>query len=188
MGKLLQQRLVPDPSMSDSEFLYQQNRERDRARSIGVKPRTSIGKVIVEENAITRIGALAYIRRREQHHEFAAERFKSLYEARYGSGNPAMDASRIQVDSSPIAHDSGMAAKLDRTEAIKDAEVALGKDAFDRLVALLALEEPAGEGQGWRKRFASVDQVLRDLDALSVHWKGASRHVILAVPNAREVC
>src|SRR4051812_32765325 len=72
-------------------------------------------RVTVEENAMTRIGALCFIRRRQPHHERAAEEFKSLYEARYGGNGGAMDPSRVQVDTSPIAHDSGMAAKIDRT-------------------------------------------------------------------------
>lgn len=183
MGRLIRNRLVPDPSITDAEYLYQKNRERERAESEGREPRLSIGRVWVEENAVSRIGALCFIRRREPHHEAAAEKFKGLYEARYGAGNPAIDPSRVIVDNSPIAHDSGMAAKIDRTVAIESAEKLLGKEAFNRLVALLVLEEPVQEGAtilpsgepNRRHVRKAVDVVLGDLDALSVIWGYRSR-------------
>lgn len=164
-------RLIPDPSMTDSEYIHQHNLERERAQKAGVKPNLDVGKVWAEERSITRLGALCYIRppRRQPHHEAAAERFKSMYEARYGIGNPAIDAGRPIVDNSPIAHDSGMAAKIDRTWRLKQAEDH-DKAMFDRLVALLVLEVPAGDGQHWRHRSASVDQVLADLDCLAAIW------------------
>lgn len=175
MGRHIQNRLVPDPSMTDAEFLHQKNLERERAETLGVDPKLSIGKVWVTENAIERMGALCFIRRREHHHEAAAEQFKALYEARYGTGNPALDTSRVIVDSSPIAHDSGMAAKIDRTWRLAQAESELGKAAFNRLVALLVLCIPAGEGLTSRPRQRSVDAVLFDLDRLSAVWGLAKR-------------
>lgn len=175
MGRIIQNRLVPDPSMSDAEFLHQKNQERDRAEALGIEPRLSIGRVWVQENAVERMGALCFIRRRERHHEAAAEQFKALYEARYGAGNPAMDASRVVVDTSPQAHDSGMAAKIDRTWQLRQAEEGLGKSAFNRLVALLVLHIPAGEGLSSRPRQRTIDMVLSDLDQLSSIWGYARR-------------
>lgn len=177
MGRLLQNRLVPDPSMTDAEFLHQKNRERERAQTVGVKPNLDVGKVWAQENAMSRMGALCYIRppKRQPHHEMAAELFKSLYEARYGAGNPAMDTSRIIVDSSPVAHDSGMAGKLDRTWKLQQAKEGLTSAAFDRLVAVLVLEVPAGEGVHWRNRSAMVDLILTDLDTLCGIWELRSK-------------
>lgn len=172
MGRIeIRNRLVPDPMMTDAEYLHQKNVERERAEAMGREPRLSIGKVWVQENATARIGALCFIRRKEAHHEMAAERFKSLYEARYGAGNGSMDPGRVQVDTSPIAHDSGMAAKIDRTIDLRDAETQLGKPAFDRLVALLVLCIPAGEGLSSRPRQRAVDAVLVDLDNLATVWR-----------------
>lgn len=155
--------------MTDSEFYHQQAQEREDAERLGRDPRLTIGKVWVQENAMERIGALCFIRRREAHHEMAAERFKALYEARYGIGNPALDASRVVVDTSPIAHDSGMAAKIDNTWRLKQAED-YDKPMFNRLVALLVLCEPAGDGLSSRPRQRNVDLVLNDLDRLSTLW------------------
>lgn len=142
-------------------------------------------RVTVEENAMTRIGALVFIRKREDYHERAAEEFKSLYEARYGGQGGAMDPGRVQVDTSPIAHDSGMAAKIDRTTKIKIAEDALGKVSFNRLVACVVLGIPFSEmapvsptGRP-NDRFVAkhASMLLEDLEALAELWGYASRKV-----------
>jgi len=167
--------------MTDAEFLHQKNVERERAEAAGQEPRLSIGRVWVQENAVERIGALCFIRRREQHHEAAAEQFKALYEARYGAGNPALDASRVIVDTSPIAHDSGMAAKIDRTWRLEQAEQ-YDKAMFNRLVALLVLCIPvsdyapkASSGRTNDRRVRQLtDDALFDLDRLAELW-GLSR-------------
>jgi hypothetical protein len=145
-------------------------------------------RVTVEENAMTRIGALCFIRRRTKDQEQAAERFKSAYEAMFGSGVPALDNSRPVVDRSPIAHDSGMAAKIDRgydirrllwgmpaTEHREGLQPYLTQQETDRLVAALVLCIPAGEGLSWRPRQRAVDELLSALDSLSVYWGLKSR-------------
>lgn len=174
----LRNRLVPDPMMTDAQYLYEVQQERQRARDEGREPKLSVGKVWAVENAVTRLGALCFIRRRQDHHEKAAEHFKNLYEHLYGSGNPAVDPARVQVDTSIQAHDSGIAAKIDRTRALHEAEVVLGKAAYNRLVALLVLCIPAGQDvdlmpsgrRNDRQVKASIDQVLEDLDQLADVW------------------
>lgn len=135
-------------------------------------------KVTVEENTMTRIGALAFIRRREGYHERAAEEFKSLYEARYGGQGGAMDPGRVQVDTSPVAHDSGMAAKIDRTVKLEMALKSLDKAALNRLVACVILgvscEDqsdtlPSGRANQ-RQSGRCVDETLAALDHLATIW------------------
>lgn len=172
-----QSRSIPDPSMTDAEFLYQKRREQDRSERLGVKPRLDIGKVQAQENAMSRMGALCFIRppKRQDHHERAAEQFKTLYEARYGLAGGSMDPSRIQVDTSPIAHDSGMAAKIDRTSAIKAAEDYLGPDMFRELVRVIILESPVGEGLTSRPAQRAADRLLDILDLLAEFWGAKSK-------------
>ena len=135
-------------------------------------------RVTVEENAMTRIGALCFIRKREDHHERAAAEFKSLYEARYGGQGGAMDPSRVQVDTSPIAHDSGMAGKIDRTVKLEMALKAMDKSTKDRLVACLVLgvscEDqsdtlPSGRAN-MRQSGKCVEETLAALDWLATQW------------------
>jgi hypothetical protein len=162
-------RKVDDPSMSDSEYLYQRAKRPENP---------DIGKVWATENALTRIGALCYVRRRERHHEKAAEVFKAMYEALYGCGSPAMDASRVQVDTSPIAHDSGMAAKIDRGWRIAEAIKFLGEERANRIIACVVLcikcEDgadvmPSGE-RNRRQVMREVTGLLSALDMLAGHW------------------
>lgn len=161
MGQTLRQRVVDNPSLTDG-LAYSEQRNQHL-------------KITVTENAMTRIGALCFIRRREPHHERAAEIFKNLYEARYGSASGAMDPSRVQVDTSPIAHDSGMAAKIDRTWAIQQAEQQMPTQLFDALVSCIVLGIPAGEGEHWRVRSRNIDAVLEALESLSVLWRLAAK-------------
>lgn len=142
-------------------------------------------RVSVEENAMTRIGALCFIRKREDHHERAAAEFKSLYEARYGGQGGAMDPSRVQVDTSPIAHDSGMAGKIDRTVKLEMALKAMDKLTKDRLVACLILgvsvadtapTSPAGRPND-RYVAKQTALLLDDLEWLAVRWGYATKKV-----------
>jgi len=127
-------------------------------------------------NPMSRIGALCYIRARQPHQELAGQEFKTLYEARYGSGGGAVDASRVQVDTSHSnGNDAGMASRIDRTRKLYDAESGLGKARYNRLVALLVLCAPAGEGLHWRDRKDAVAEVLLDLDRLAAVWGYMSR-------------
>lgn len=179
MGRITNSRLVPDPMMTDAEFLHKQGIERERAQRLGVKPDLNVGKAWATENSVTRLGALCFIRppRRQPHHEHAAERFKSMYEALYGVGSPALDASRVVVDTSPIAHDSGMAGKIDRSGQLRAVE-AHDKAMFNRLVALLVLCIPVSEyapkassGRTNDRRVKQlVSEALDDLDRLSELW------------------
>jgi hypothetical protein len=135
MGIIKNHRLVPDPSMSDAEYYAQ------RAAN-PTKP--NLGRVLVEENAKTRIGGLALVRRRLNHHEKAAEWFKNAYEALYGGLAPAIDMSKVRVDTSIIAHDSGMVSRLDHGKALQDTIAALGRPATDRIISCVVFGDPAG--------------------------------------------
>lgn len=156
-----------------------------------VEPR----KEVVRERITTRIGALAFVRawngkagkdssgKRRLHHELTAERFLNLYEARYGRMSPAVDPSREPVDTSPIAHDSGMAGALDATKAIEELEFQTIRDGFIRapvfeahdfkfLVAVVCLSIPITHytettGRALEKE---VDRFLELLDRLAQHW------------------
>jgi hypothetical protein len=173
-GRITQSRLVPDPMMTDSEYYAQKANNP-------TKP--NIGKVWVEERPVTRIGALAFIRKRLHHHEIAAERFKTDYEALFGSGVPALDNARPVVDRSPIAHDSGMAAKIDRGASLLAAMDFVGPIARDRIIAAVVLAIPCEDAASTlpsglpnrRHVKREVDALLDALDSLSTFWGYRSR-------------
>lgn len=161
---VLELRSVDDPMETTAQLVAK------RAKKPG-DPR--VGKIDVMGNAMTRIGALCFVRRRLKHHDRAAERFKSLYEGLYGSGMPAVDAGRISVDNSITAHDGGIAGRLDRGAALGFAIDMLGKPAADLVVAVVVLGvtcSSLASLPGWRAREHVVDELLAALDRLSDKW------------------
>lgn len=187
MGRLITKRTVENPSYTDGLKYAEKEPAKPRRDAVGISdatgrrrggivytteaPKQEMARVKVEENIIARIGALCFIRKREPHHEHVAECFKNHYELAFGAGNPVGDPGRVQVDTSKVAHDSGIVAKIEHASKIKQAETRLGREAFDRLVACIILEIPAGGDLHWRTRTAMVDLVLSDLDCLAAAWK-----------------
>lgn len=152
--------------------------------------RRDTAKITVHEAATTRIGALSFIRpydkkkgdvqpgRRFPYHEQAAERFKSDYEALYGSAGGAVDPSNEPVDTSVVAHDNGLAARLDRGERLRRAKDYLGKGAFNEMIDMLIFCTPASEyadimpsGQRNQRQISKIEEArLAILESLSIHW------------------
>ncbi len=171
---IIEERRVDNPSYTDG--LYYGDSEQVRDRNM---------HVVVTENAMTRLGAFCHVKARNRlpHHERTAERFKSEYEALFGSGVPALDNSRPVVDRSPVAHDSGMAAKVDRGRDIIAVLAYLGKSDADLMIDWLVLCTPASEyadmmPSGVRNQRQISEYVamrLAVLDRLAVHWNYGSR-------------
>lgn len=162
-------RMVQDPMMTDAEFLHQRT----------LRPgHPNVGKVLVQENITTRIGGLAYVKRRSPHHEKAAQRFKGLYESMYGSGSPAVDASRVRVDTTIMSHDGGMARRVDMGQDLHAAMKMLGKEDSDCLIAVIVLgvrcadiaRDGANGKPTGRTTGVAVDQLLGALQQLAAAW------------------
>lgn len=165
----LETRMVPDPSMTDSEYLHQR---RTRPNS------PNVGRVQVMGNAMTRIGALCYIERASETQKSAAACFKSDYEALYGSGMPAVDAGRIQVDHSKMAHDTGMAARLDKWAKVQLAIQDLGMKDSNRVIAVVVLCIPVKDlltKDHWRAKKQETDALLASLDEIAPLWGLATK-------------
>lgn len=178
---------VPDPSMTPAQLIYEKGKERERAQRQSRKENMRVGQVQADVDRISDIGALCFIApydpekkegKRLPHHERAAREFKCRYEALYGQGSPAIDPSRIQVDSSITAHDSGVAFRIDNGAKLTLALAHLGEAGSDRVIAAVVLCIPAGSGAdrmpsgqlNQRQVRAGIDAFLADLDRLAEHW------------------
>lgn len=163
----LEERVVENPSYTDGLYYADAATVRDQRL-----------RHTVTGNAMTRIGALCFIRARQPHHEQAAARFKSLYESLLGSGAPAVDPERQPVDTSPTAHDNGMAARVDGYAELRSVETSIGKVAFSRIVASIVLgakcedlaDAMPGGKPNWRQVSALTDKLLAALDKVAAHW------------------
>lgn len=173
----IEERRIPDPSISWSQFIHELNEGRPDA-----------GQRTARVKMVTVIGALAYVNEakydragniiepgREPHHEEAAKRFKSLYEYLYGGTTKAVDPSNEPVDSSFVAHDAGMASRADKSRKMHDAEIKLGKVTFNVLVDMLVLCTPANAYGDWRKAAKINKERLSALDDLASLWELRSR-------------
>lgn len=155
--------------MSDAEYYAQRSANPS-------KP--NLGRVLVQENAMTRMGGLCLIRRRLNHHEKAAEWFKNAYEQLYGGISPAIDMAKVRVDTSIMAHDNGAVIKLDNGHEMRRLIVGTGqgehftppllsKAETDRIVACVVLCIPCSENAGPRGSGKLTGRALeREVDAL----------------------
>jgi len=155
---VLEDRIVDDPMMSDAELAHQRRRHPGRV----------VGKIGATGNAMTRIGALCHVRNRQPHHERAAEWFKAAYEALYGSGMPAVDAGRVQVDHSISAGDGGMARRIDAAFYLREVMAELGKRKADIVISVVVLGVPVRElADHWRERRVMGGDLLASLDEVA---------------------
>lgn len=152
-------------------------------------------KVGVIENAVTRLGALAFIPKpdkkkphpqpgcRYPHHEATAEDFKRSYEALYGRGAPAVDPSNEPVDTSLRIHDFGLAARIDRGDRLNAAINRLGKTSADMLIDMLVLGTPSSayaaimpSGEPNQRQVRSLNERrLAIIDTLAIMWGYSER-------------
>jgi hypothetical protein len=184
-------RMIDNPFEADGEFYHQR-----------LSDPTYAGKHEVTSNELTRIGALCFIpkfdpRKHDHrvhhphlcypHHEHSAARFKNEYEALYGSVSPAVDPAREPVQSSPTAHDNGMAARIDRADSIRmvlfgsqkpPSAPVLDAEGRDLLISAICFGDasekmvdklPSGKAN-WRKAQARSRRVLFWLAVLSRWW------------------
>lgn len=177
--KVLVPRVVDDPSETFAQFIH------------GVRtgePGRGNGKQQVTSNEMTRIGALCFFPKQrprdphdpkllQPHQDKAAERFKNEYEAIYGSVG-AMNPEGERVDTSPIAHDSGMAGRIDRGKSIRLAERILSKDQFNLILTCIVMGVPSDDlapilpsgKPNWRHVKQRNAAILVALTRLSLHW------------------
>lgn len=173
-GPELSMRMVPNPAATDAITIAAIEKAQGKPNA---------GKVAVLERLPTRIGGLYRVKIRQAHHERAAETFKNLYEAAYSNGLEANDNSKVQVDTSITAHDSGMAAIVDKARKLHDARIRLGDVRFYTMVSFIVNHVPFGDTVDRnlpdRARRLAVTALiidaLADLDKLCELWGISTR-------------
>lgn len=154
--------VIDDPSVSDANY-----------REWLASAKSGRTKIRVNADLYAQIGALACIKARQRHHVAAARRFRTEYEAAYGAGMaPAVDPSVTPVDTSPRAHDAGMAARVDRATSIREAIEHLGRDDADLIIAVVVLGLSMRDmGHVGKAGAHKVPELLDALDRLAEFWR-----------------
>jgi hypothetical protein len=165
--------LVPDPMLTDAEFLHR------RAKSPG---NDRVGMVQADVNMSTRIGGLALLRTRQQAHQEAARRFKAMFEGGRIGAPRAIDPEAIRVDRS-ASNDGGL---FEIGEGSRRAYIAVqtalgvGKVMFlEKMlvheVSVSAIARATYGNAGGAARMRVSEAFRLALDDLAVHFKLASK-------------
>jgi hypothetical protein len=168
-GRQIEQRLVPDPMMTDAEYF-----ERRR-----VRPGPNVGKVSADINMVELIGGLARVKNRTPLQEVAAARFRLLHERAHLSSARTMDYTAVRVDVSARsgggAAEHGEQARRDYRAAVRHLGM-LASSIVERVVIYdMSLREVAGGGG--RASVLAGEALRQALDDLAVHFKLVSKPV-----------
>lgn len=90
MSAIIQTRMIPDPMISDSEFIHQRSN----------KPGPHVGKIAAQVNMVELIGGFARFRNRTEAQEKAAAHYRILFERAQIGGARALDYAAVKVDTS----------------------------------------------------------------------------------------
>lgn len=161
--RLVQWRLVPDPTMSDAEYFAQ--------RQANDGPH--VGKAHAQVNMIGLIGGLARIKGRTPAQEQAAAHYRLLHERAQIGGARAIDYAAVRVDTSGspggLVLEIGEEARGDYADAVRYLGMMRSSLVERIIVHDMSLRDVAGGG-GRRVADARV-RLLDALDALAVHFR-----------------
>lgn len=165
-GRIIGERWVPDPSMTDAEYYHHRRTKSGR----------NVGKVEARINMVELIGGLARIDHTETQ-EAAAARFRLVYERAQIGGARATDYAKTKVDTSGPVDDMveavGAGARVEYSAAVQYLGM-IRSSLVERIVVHdLSISSVAGRGMRARRR-VTVD-LLSALDDLAVHFRLAGK-------------
>lgn len=169
MSKLqfIEDRLIPDPTMTDAEYFHQRQ----------TKSGPQVGKVVASINMLELIGGLARIRGRSEAQEAAAGKFRLLHERAQIGGARAMDYAAVKVDTSGPSQDGSSDRGEDARRQYKDAVRYLGmvRSGLVERVVVHDQSISALAGKNSRARSKITEDLLAAIDDLAVHFKLANK-------------
>lgn len=160
--RIVEHRLVQDPSMSDAEYFHQRQ----------VKSGPHIGKVYVAMNMIEYIGGLARLKGASEMQIMAAARYRNAYDRAQIGGARAVDYAAVKVDTSGPREDVLAGRQVDALEAYKDAVRCLGIIRSSFVERVVCHDQSlTHRGMGARARDRAKEVLLSALDDLAVHFQ-----------------
>jgi hypothetical protein len=160
--RIVQHRLVQDPSMTDAEYYHQRN----------VKSGPNVGKVVVAMNMVEYIGGLSRLSGASEMQIMAAAKYRQVYDRAQIGGARAVDYAAVKVDTSGPSDDPLAGRVADDLEAYKRAVRHLGM-MTSALVERVVCHDSAltTRGMGARARARAKDELFTALDDLAEHFK-----------------
>ncbi len=161
-SRIIEHRLVQDPSMSDAEYFHQRQ----------LKSGPLVGKVGVAMNMIEYIGGLARLKGASEMQIMAAARYRNAYDRAQIGGAKAVDYTAVKVDTSGPREDILQGHHVDALEAYKEAVRCLGMLRSSLIERVIVHDQPlTHRGMGARARAGAKDDLFSALDDLAVHFK-----------------
>lgn len=165
-NRIVEHRLIQDPSMSDAEYFHQRQ----------VRSGPNVGKVYAAMNMMEYIGGLARLKGASEAQIMAAAKYRSAYERAQIGGAQAVDYAAVKVDTSGPRGDPLNAHSLDALENYKRAVRCLGMLRSNLVERVIVHDQSlTRRGMGSRARMAAKDELFSALDDLVVHFGLATK-------------
>lgn len=161
-NRIIEHRLVQDPSMSDAEYFHQRQKRSG----------PNVGKVYIAMNMIEYIGGLARLKGASEMQIMAAAKYRNAYDRAQIGGARAVDYAAVKVDTSGPREDVLAGRQVDALESYKDAVRCLGMLRSSLVERVICHDQSlTHRGMGARARASAKDDLLRALDDLAVHFQ-----------------
>lgn len=148
--------MVPDPHMSDAEFIYQKDQARKRAEARGTQPNPNVGLVSVSRNMQTLMGGFCRFHGNRSQNQ-AAAKFRSLYESAQLGGGRACDPSVEPVDGGGVNPESVFERGADARKRLNEVRGILGEQVYRRVEFVIMGENGPTTYARWRFGMRSPD-------------------------------
>jgi len=159
--KFIEDKMVPDPSMSDAEYFHQRQK----------KSGPNIGKVSAKVNMSELIGGFARFDRRTEAQEAAAARYRGLHERAQIGRARAVDYAAVKVDTSGPTENRAGEIGQDARRRYADAVQFLGIVRSSLIERIVVYDVPVSKiAKGSRERERLTREVFAALDDLAVHF------------------
>jgi hypothetical protein len=165
-NRIVEHRLIPDPSMSDAEYFHQRQ----------TKSGPNVGKVTAAFSMIEYIGGLARLKGASEMQIMAAARYRMAYDRAQIGGARAVDYAAVKVDTSGPSGDPLAGRVADALQQYKEAVRCLGMIRSNLVERVVCHDQSlTHRGMGARARERAKEELFAALDDLAVHFKLATR-------------
>jgi hypothetical protein len=164
--RIIQHRLVQDPSISDAEYFHQRQ----------MKSGPNVGKAVVQMNMIELIGGLARLTGASEMQIMAAAKYRMVYDRAQIGGARAVDYAAVKVDTSGPRGDVLFGSVTDALDSYKNAVRHLGMLRSNLVERVVCHDQSlTHRGMGARARLRAKDELFEALDDLAEHFKLSTR-------------
>lgn len=161
-SRIIEHRLIQDPSMSDSEYFFQRQS----------KSGPLVGKVTAAFNMIEYIGGLARLKGASEMQIMAAAKFRMAFDRAQIGGARAVDYAAVKVDTSGPQGDPLAGGTVDALQQYKEAVRCLGMVRSSLVERVVCHDQSlTHRSMGATAKMKAKDELFTALDDLAVYFR-----------------